>query len=177
MKFPKFLEKAERRYIFWTSLFFLIYFIFVIPWASSYFSSSNYLTQFFWFNLMVVIFLQIFLKSVATGKRLPALKGFLGILFLIMAISVISPPLSILKSGAPAVNDGLGSWMVPASADFTVGQLWLSLGIKGGITFPNFLPLIGGQFYGFIYLLTYIFSPILLLIISSKFLNDFVQAV
>lgn len=173
----KFLEKSEEKYLIWTGLFAFFYFMIILPAAIKYFDFKNILMQFLFLNVGLMITINLFLKYAALNKK-PKLRNILGIMLMIFAISIWTPPYSTLVSGNLAIPSETGPATVMAASDFVIGTFWKEIvNISGGFTLPNFIPYIGGTFIGFVFLLTYILSPIFLLFISSKLQKDFVRNV
>lgn len=162
------INKHEGMYIIYAGLFAFIYFTLIVPWAIKLFDFKNSFAQFLLLNLGIMAVLMIFIKSSATKSKLPSIRGVLGILCLITAIGVWTPPLSVLVNGNIATATSTSPQFILAASDSIGGLLWTSLGVHGGFTLL-------GQFIGWIYILTYTVFPILLLLISGFLLKDFVR--
>lgn len=148
----KFLNKQEIKYIILSSIFLLIFFLFIIP--TFYTPDMPPYLAFLLFNLSIVIFMQFFLKIVITNKK-PTLKGAIGVMFLVSAFSIISSPLSVNPSGV--VNTSM--YMGVASADYNISLIYSSLGISGVA----------------LYFFTYPFTAILFIIIAGIFIKNFLN--
>ncbi len=151
------IDKKELRYIIGATIFAFITFLFVIPsFVQNGFESSSPYFQFILFYLGIFIFLQIFLKAVTLGRKINFL-GSLGIVLLVLGIDIMTPPFMVSKTG-----ELLSGPVLSASApDYLFGFIANSIGLTGM----------------WVYLFTYIFVPIILLIIAAKLIPNFVRHV
>ncbi|MFA6074001.1 MAG: hypothetical protein WC758_07840 [Candidatus Woesearchaeota archaeon] len=173
----KFLEKSEEKYLIFTSVFAFFYFLILLPAAIKYFDFKNIFMQFLLLNIGLLFVINLFLKYAALNKK-PKLRNVLGIMVMIFAISIWTPPYSTLMSGLQAVPSENGPATILAASDYVIGFFWNHVaGITGGFTLPNFIPYISGTFISWTFLLTYIISPLGLLFLSSKLQKDFVRNV
>jgi hypothetical protein len=150
----KWINKQELKFIALASAFLLVFFLFIIP--TFYSPDIPFWLAFIIFNLSVLLFMQFFLKSIVTKEK-KTLKGAVGIMFLILGFSIISPPLSINVQGIANTGMFLGN----ASADFFVSNLYSVIGATGFL----------------LYFLTYIFSSIICFILSAIFIKNFLEEV
>jgi hypothetical protein len=171
-----FLERSELKYLIYSGIFAFVYFIFLLPKIIVIMDYKNPWAQFILFNLGIMILLNFYFKSAATNSK-PKIKNMLGMLLLILAISCWSPPYGLLPNGTLAVQTESSTQLVMAGTDFFIGNLLIELGVHSGITFPNFIPYIGGDFISWVFIITYTLVPMLLLFLSSRLLKDFVRNV
>lgn len=145
------INKKEFKYIAFSGVFALIWFTFVIPYAVEEFN-GNFM-NFFLFGVGLIIFLQIFLKSVVMKSKL---SSSLGLVLLIIAIDCMTPPYAVDTSGQLLSGMNLYS----SAPDYFFGSLAISLGLSGIL----------------VYLFTYILAPIFLLIIVAHMMPNFVRS-
>jgi hypothetical protein len=171
MKLFNFLEKSEKKYILYAGLFAFLYFFLIIPWSIKFFDYKNPYLQFLLFTVGLMIILQVALKSIATNSK-PKPRTILGLLFLFLALGILSTPYSVLPNGNLATPSDTSSQLLMSSVDYIVGLTWTNLGIHGGFTVPSFVPLVANNFIGFVFLCTYAISPMILFLIASLFLKN-----
>jgi hypothetical protein len=149
----KLINKQEIKYLILAGIFILVFFLVIIP--IFYTPDMSPILAFLIFNLSVVVFMQFFLKSIIQGKK--TFKGAIGIMFLILAFSIISAPLSVNFDGKINTSMFLGN----ASADYTMSQIYSSFGLTG---------------YS-LYVFTYPISFILFLFLSALFIKNFLEEI
>lgn len=148
------INKSEFKYLIYATIFSFVTFVLILPNVINSITQLSPIFQFLIFNIGIFVFLQIFLKSVALGQKVKF--GYtLGMVLLFMAIDIIVPPFLVNFNGT--LNSG-GTLFV-SSSDYAVGLLAQSIGLSGFL----------------VYIFTYIFSPLVLLIISSLLLKNFVK--
>jgi hypothetical protein len=150
----KFINKQEAKYLLGAGIFLLVFFLIFIP--NFYSIDMSPILAFILFNAFVVIFLQFFLKFVVTSKK-PTIQMALGIMFIILGFSIISPPLSVNIQGVTNTSMFLGI----ASIDYNISLLWSSIGISGFL----------------LYFMTYIFSSLLCFFLAGVFIKNFLNEV
>lgn len=142
----------ERKYIIYAVGFAVIWFFLLLPQLAKVIdgSTSAYM-QFAIFNIGLVIFFQIFLKSLALSKPV-ALRTSLGFVLVVLAIDTYMPDYHVTLAG-----DILpGAWLGQSASDYIWAITWNSMGISGTLLF----------------LFTFVVTPILLLMIAAYLLPD-----
>jgi len=148
------LESKEKKYILFTLIFALALFVVIIPlWQKNGFSNVNPLIQFALFNLGTLFVLQVFFKSLSKESKN---SGSIGTLLLFMGLDILQPPYLIGTNGQLFSGALLGM----SSADYVAGYLWNLIGISGY----------------YLYLVTYILTPLILFLIAGKLIKNFVKA-
>ncbi len=157
----KFFNKDEIKYLTYSGLFAFVFFVLILPLVikSGLDKSSPYI-QFLLFNISILIFLQLFLKAVALDRKIRFKIG-IGLVLLFISLDVLIPPVSVGLNGNLLGSAENSPLLIMSSSDYVLGYMFTSWGITG---FPVFL-------------LTYIVSPLLLLIISAYLLKNFVHEV
>lgn len=150
------ITKQEKKYILFTFLFALVWFIFVIPNFEERISGMNVYLQFLIFNLATLFFLQIFLKAFILKKRVN-MKFALGVTLLFLAIDILQPPFMVNTLGQLNANVILGA----SSSDYVVASIGQSIGMQGLI----------------LYTFTYILIPLILLFIAGMLIKNFVKEI
>ena len=150
-------EKKEFKYIMYSGLFALAWFLLILPWLIQRFDGNNPLSQFLLFNLGLIILLQIFLKAFILNTRVRWEFSF-GLILTFIALDILQPPYAVLKTGELIST---GPTLMISSSDYVAGLFWQSLNFSGL----------------FVYLATYILTPILLLIITAKIIPNFVRRI
>lgn len=150
------INKKEIKYIAFATVFAFVIFGYVIPkFVASGIENSSPYFQFLIFNISIFVFLQFFLKATAMGNGIK-IAGTMGIIALFMAMDILVPPLMVSPSG-----ELLSGVVLSASAsDYIFGYFYYSMGIRGFL----------------LYLIVYILTPILLLIIAAKLIPNFVKS-
>jgi len=151
MKFIK-INKKELKYIIFAGLFALIWFSFLIPNIVENYN-GNFM-NFFLFGVGLIVFLQIFLKSLTLKTKI---SGSLGLVILIIAIDTITPPYAVDTSGT--LLNGMN--LYSSAPDFFFGSLAIHLGLQGIL----------------VYLFTYVATPIILLLIVAHLIPNFVRQI
>lgn len=144
----------EKKYILYSVLFALVWFVFVIPAIQSRIETINPYLQFLVFNLATLIFLQIFLKIVILKQKI-AWRMAIGITLLFIAIDIWQPPYMVNTLGQVNANVILGT----SSSDYMAALIGQSIGLSGLL----------------LYLFAYLFIPALLLVIAGFLIKDFVR--
>ena len=172
-----FLEKSESKYIVYSAIFSVLYFFIAIPIFSKWLDDSNVFLEFLILNVGFLFIIQIFMKSLASNSK-PKLRSVLGLLFLFLALSCWSVPLSVQMNGSLSVPSADSPKFILGATDYFGGYLISNVfHVTGGFTIPNFVPYIGGTLIGWVFILCYTIFPISLLFISSRLLKDFVRNV
>lgn len=152
------LNKHELRYILYSFLFATVWFIFLMPYLQKYSLSMPPAFQFLLFNLGLLVFLQIFLKSMILNKSIN-FKMALGLVCLIIAMDVMLPPFFVGLDGKLSESTTI---FYKSSSDYNIGNFVINtLGIHGFMAFA----------------VTYIIFPVLLLLISALFISNFVRMI
>jgi len=146
------MNKKELQYIAFAGIFALVWFTLIIPYIVKTFDGN--IMQFFLFNVGLIIFLQIFLKAIVLESKI---TGSLGLVSLFIALDILTPPYAVSVQGELLT----GMMLYSSASDYFMGTLAINLGLSGF----------------FIYLFTYIFAPIILLIISAKLIPNFVKQI
>lgn len=152
----KWINKQELKYLGFASLFAFIFFVVILPSSIAYFEQLNPYLQFILFNILIFFFLAIFLKSISTNKKVRWAYS-IGILILFLGMDVLIPPLSIDVNGNFATNVTL----IQSSSDYIFGMLYNSAGVSGFALF----------------FCVYVLSPIILFILASLLLKNFVKEI
>lgn len=148
-------NKQELKYIVFAGIFSFVLFVLIIPKILPSIEGISPVVQFLIFNVGLFIFLQIFLKSIAIEKKIKF--GYsLGIVLLFIAIDVMLPPFLVNSDGTLQT----GVTLYASSSDYMLGLLAQGIGLTGFI----------------VYLFVYVILPLILLVISSLLLKNFVEA-
>lgn len=150
----KFINKDELKYIVIATIFSFFLFVLILPNILSYIDGVSPWIQFLIFNIGIFIFLQIFLTSIATGKKFKIAYS-LGIVLLFMSLDLWMPPMAVNLDGT--LNSSMT--LSQSSSDYIFGMLAQQMGMLGFL----------------VYLFTYVFVPLILLLISSLLLKNFVK--
>jgi len=156
-----FFKKSEFKYIIYSFLFAIAYFVVLLPILLRVgIEKLNPILQFIVFNLGIFIFLQIFCKSIAL-KKMQRFRTSLGLTILFIALDLLVPPFAVNFSGQLLGNVGDSSnlILVGSSSDYTLGYILHSTGLSGFLVF-----------FG-----VYVIIPLILMLISSLLLPDFVK--
>lgn len=181
------INKKELKYITYSVIFLLTWFILILPVLIEKFNGNSPFLQFIFFNVGLVIFFQIFLKSKAVSSTM-SLMGAIGIICLILAIDTAIPEYHCSTLGEPIVGGILGAsttdynWCMIANnfglnktvihiPDFIINILNWVLSLFTTITIP--IPLL----ISLAYLFSYFIMPIILLIISAQLIPNFTKHV
>lgn len=150
------INKQELKYIIYSGLFAILYFIVFLPRVVNYGEIISPFLQFIIFNLGILIFLQLFLKSSTLNTKLKW-RLSVGLIFLILAIDAWNPPLHVGIDGTLLTSNSL---FYKAAIDYNLGNIAINtLGLNG-------LP---------VFIFTYIIIPILLLLICATLIPNFVR--
>ena len=152
----RWINKQELKFLMYSCLFAIIFFVIIVPLILPSIDSINPFIQFLIFNLGLVFFLSIFLKSITTTKKFN-LGYSIGLLLLFLALDCMVPPLSVGIDG----NFNTSMIMGKSSSDYIFGLIWNSLGIGGFALFC------------FVYVIT----PLLSLLGASILLKNFVNEI
>jgi len=144
------IDKKEFKYIILSGLFALIWFSLILPRVID--KVNGNIMQFFLFNVGLIVFLQIFLKSFVSNTRI---TGAIGLVLMIVAIDVFTPPYLVTQQGELLT----GAILYSSSPDYFIGSIGQSLGINGFL----------------LYLFTYVLAPIFLLFASAKLIPNFIR--
>ena len=150
------INKSEAKYILTAGLFAFVFFVVILPNVLSSIVKLSPIIQFLIFNIGIFVFFQIFLKSVALEKKVK-LGYTLGIVLLFMAIDILVPPFLVSTSGELISGGNLFA----SSSDYVIGLLAQNIGLSGFLI------------YGF----TYVLFPLILLILASLLLKNFVKEI
>lgn len=150
------ITKTEKKYIFYSLVFAIIWFIFVIPEFQNRIDGMNYILQFLIFNLGTLLFFQIFLKVVILKKKV-AFKFALGMTLLFLSLDIWQPPFVLNTLG----QFSTGMILATSSSDYTVALLGQAMGLNGMI----------------LYFFTYLLVPLILLITAGMLIKDFVKEI
>ena len=150
----KLFEKSELKYILFSLIFAFIYFIFVMPELINRFSSNSPYIQFIIFTLGIYAFFFVFLKSFTTSTKTNLLTS-LGLLLLFLSLDIFLPEYHVNSLGQ-LVQGGIAG---TATTDYIFGLIAQQLGLTGIL----------------IYIFTYIFVPVVLLLVSAKILPNFIK--
>lgn len=157
--------KQEKLYMLSAIAFAFIYFAFGMPWIMRTFDDSNPILSFALFNIGLVLFLQLFLKSMITKKHI-SLQTILGLALVFVATDTWSPPYALQVNGS--VIPGNTIPLLGASSDGIGGMIGTNIFHIHGL-----VPLLNGVGWNFLW--TYIAFPSLLLLLASLLLKDFVK--
>lgn len=151
------INKQEIKYLVIASIFAFVVFGYVIPYViDGRVGNISPIVQFIVFNLSIFIFFNIFLKSITTGHKIN-ISGTIGMIALFMALDILMPPLMVSFSGQ--LNSSVT--LAASSSDYIIGLMFINLGLKGF----------------WVYLATYVLSPIVLLLIAAKLMPNFVKSI
>lgn len=152
------MNKQELKYIIFAVLFALVWFAFLLPKVlNSALSNQPSYIQFLVFNLGIFIFLQVLLKSITLERKIE-IAGSIGVICLFISLDIFSPPLMVGFNGELL---GQTSILYQSSSDYVFGELAINLGLSGFLVF----------------LFTYVFIPIILLLTASKLIPNFVRRI
>lgn len=149
------MNKQEIKYILYSGGFALVWFMIILPILIKQFNGNNPFLQFALFNLGLIILLQIFLKAFTLNTRVRLELGF-GLVLTFIALDVLQPPYAVLRTGELIST---GPLLMISSSDYIAGLLWQHIGLSGIL----------------IYLATYVLTPLILLIIASYLIPNFVR--
>lgn len=149
------LDSKEMKYILLAMSFLFIWMVFAVPYLNKS-VSNNMLLSFLIFNVGVFIVIQIVFKAIILSNKI-SLKEIPGLILIANGVGIMSPPYLVTMSGEITNSAFLAS----SGSDFIAATLWQSFG-AGGF---------------FLFVLTYVISPVLLFIIAGFLLKDFVRKV
>ena len=150
----KMINPQEKKYLLYSALFALIWFVLAVPSLMNLLDGSSPLIYFLIFNVAVFLFLQVFLKSFVL-KKLEAFRGALGVTLLFMAIDIWQPPFMLNTLGQLSSQATLSY----GASDYIVAFFLGNVGIQGFV----------------LYIATYVIAPIVLLAISGLLIKDFTR--
>ena len=142
-------QKKELKYIIISIAFAITYFFFVLPHLMKNFNGNDPILQFFIFNLGLLIFFTIYLKSRTLGRRINLMKS-IEYLTIVLAIDIWIPEYHVGIFTGELLH---GSLLGLAATDYFFGYIG-----------HNFLHLSGI----FVSIWTYIIAPLFLLYIAAK---------
>jgi len=148
-------SKQEIKYIAYSIGFATFWFIIALPWIINKFDGNNPYFQFIFFNVGLIVFFQLVLKSMTLKTKIPVLTS-IGLVCIFLALDTLAPEYHVTISGALVPGDALLSF---STTDYIWGLIGTSLGLKGFM----------------VYLFTYILVPFALLYTSAKILPNFVR--
>ena len=148
------MNRQEIKYIAYSALFAIVWFMFLLPKAVVYFDGDSPLTQFFIFSIGIYLFLFIFLKAVTTGRS-QNITGSFGLISMFLALDIFMPEYHVLFDGTLVQGATLGI----STPDYAVGYIAQTLGLTGSMVF----------------IFTYLIAPVILLFIAAKTLPNFVK--
>lgn len=151
------LERDELKYIGMAVGFSLIWFLLALPFFVKTFDGNNPLLSFLLFNLGLTVILIFILKAFALGKGVP-IKEALGMLIIFVSLDLMVPPYAVSPSGE-LTSAITGPSLMQSASDYFVGFLGQGLGIHGNLLF----------------IFTYIIFPVLLLLLGSILVKNFVK--
>lgn len=153
----RWLDNAELRYIAYASMFAIVWFLLILPNIDKFgFTNSSPYTQFLIFNVGIFIFLQFFIKSQASGINGTSLRVALGLVLLFTALDIMIPPMLVGMDGSLLQTSAV---LGKSSADYVVGYFYTQLGLSGVLVF----------------IMTYIVTPILMMVLAAKLIPNFVN--
>jgi cell division protein FtsW (lipid II flippase) len=150
-------KKSEIKYIVYAIAFAAAWFIFVLPNLAVMLNDNSPYFQFLVFNVGLILFFQIFLKSVTTSTRV-SLMSSIGLVCIYLALDTISPPYRVSLLGDLISSQAL---LGTSAVDYIWGILATNLGLSGLS----------------VYLFTYLLMPLILLVIAAKLFPNFVKSV
>jgi hypothetical protein len=110
------INKRELKYLIYATVFALIVFGYLIPYAiDGKIGDISPLIQFLIFNLSIFVFLQIFLKAATSGAKIN-ITGTIGVIALFMALDILMPPMMCNVKGELATSVTLGA----SASDYAV---------------------------------------------------------
>lgn len=148
------IEKKEIKYVLFAVAFALAWFLIILPRLVISLDGNSPFFQFIFFNIGVYLFFFIFLKSIVTHSSIN-IKTALGLTLLFIAGDIIMPEYHVTPVGDLIKGATLGV----SSSDYTIGLLAQNFNLSFNI---------GG--ISFIYIFTYVISPLIILLLVSKLL-------
>lgn len=145
----------EKKYLIYSLIFALIWFTFLLPYLIVKYDGNSPISQFLLFNIGLIVFLQVFLKSVSLKKSVN-IVGSIGVILLFIALDILAPPYAITNKGDLISS---GPLLVKSSSDYFAATVGQSIGVHGVL----------------LYYFTYILFPVVLLIVSAKLLPNLVK--
>ena len=152
----KMLNKQELKYIIFSAIFVLVWFVFILPYVIKKFDGNSPLVQFIFFNLGIYVFFFIFLKTITLNSTFQ-LKNALGFTSLFIGLDIIMPEYHVLVTGELIKGGTLGL----STSDYLMGLFAQSIGLNGIL----------------VYIFTYVLMPVVFLLISAKLLPNFVRRI
>jgi hypothetical protein len=146
-------EKSEIKYTLFALGFTLLWFLFLLPQLVTKLSGP---LQFIVLNVGFVLVVSFVFKAISLGKSL-GIKEVLGGLLILLAFSCWSIPLMVGFKG----EFFSGPTAYAGAVDYNIALLWQAIGVSGT----------------FLYLLTYVLSPIILLFVGSYLLKDAIRRI
>lgn len=151
------INKQEFKYILFSGIFALVWYIFLLPFLVKTFDGNSPVFQFFIFNLGLFIFFVLFLKAITTNVGFN-IKNSIGLICLFLSLDIFMPEYHVAITGELIKGADLGV----STTDYFFGYLAQNTFHLSGIL---------------VYLFTYFLAPVVLLIIASKVLPNFVKHV
>jgi hypothetical protein len=150
------MNKQEIRYILYSGGFALIWFMVALPFLVKTFDGGSVTFQFFAFNLGLFAFFFLFLKSITTSTGVN-IKTSIGLLSMFLALDVLMPEYHVAFNGELIQ----GATMGVSTTDYFFGFF-----AQNTLHFSGM----------FVYIFTYILTPIILLFIAAKLIPNFVKS-
>lgn len=147
------IDKKEIKYILWALGFAFVLMVFIVPKFINSDMANNSIIAFLLFNVAVFVILQIVFKAVILSSSIN-FSEIVGMILIANGIDVLAPPYLVNTLGQITTNSTLAN----ASSDFIIANLWQSVGVTG--------------FY--LYIATYVLSPVILFITAALLLKNFV---
>lgn len=154
MDWKTIIDKQEAMYIFFASVFALVWFVVLLPVVTGIWGTNFAILQFLLFNIGMYFFFFIFLKTIITDTKFN-FKTSLGFMFLFIALDLWMPEYHVTVGGQLLTGASMGV----ASSDYIVGLLGKTVGIPGIALF----------------LFTYLLIPVVFLLVAAKILPNFVK--
>lgn len=150
------LEKKELRYIGLALILAFILMVFIVPNFINSSAAGDSFLAFLIFNVAVFILLQVVFKGIVLSSSINFTE-ITGMILIANGIDALMPPYLVNTLGQVTSSATLSN----ASSDFIIANLWSGIGVSG--------------FY--LYLATYVLSPVILFILAGILLKNFVKRV
>jgi len=147
------IERTEIKYILYSGLFAIVYFMFLMIPLIKYIGDNPY-KQFLVFNIGLFVVFFIFFKSLSISTTTDLGLSF-GLYLMFFALDIWLPEYHVTINGELVAGSLLGT----STADYVIGLSGQSMGFSGILLF----------------LFTYILVPIITLFLVSKLLPNFVR--
>ena len=150
------MNKQELKYIAYSVGFSVVWFTLVLPrLISDGVENKSPLVQFLFLNIFLIVFLQIFLKTITLNNKRATISATVGLVSLFLGLDTLMPPYLISMKGELLS----GVLLSKSSTDYIWGLLAQQLNLSGLS----------------VYIFTYVVMPFILLYISAKLLPNFVK--